>query len=104
MTGGVSGRRHEPYQKKNLEKKLASSTGDFCILSAAPVCSLLHLSRLECASLTFACPPPPRPEWLPPHGQENNNNFKNIKYFEAVCLGFGHRTFKGERIYIYIYI
>lgn len=25
------------YQKKNLDKKLASSTGDFCILSAAPV-------------------------------------------------------------------
>lgn len=25
------------YQKKNLDKKLASSTGDFCILSAPPV-------------------------------------------------------------------
>lgn len=30
-------RRNASYQKKNLERKFASSTGDFCILSAPPV-------------------------------------------------------------------
>lgn len=35
-------RLNTPHQNRNLERKLASSTGDFCILTA-PICLLPHL-------------------------------------------------------------
>lgn len=52
------------YQKKNLEKKFASSTGDFCILSAPPVWFLC--TWVVCVRVAHICG---SPEWLRSHRQ-----------------------------------
>lgn len=59
-------RRNMSYQKKNLDKKFASSTGDFCILSAPPVCSLC--TWVVFVRVAHICV---SPEWLRPHRQRD---------------------------------
>lgn len=53
------------YQKKNLDKKFASSTGDFCILSAPPVYLCTWVVVVRVAHICVS------PEWLRPHRQRD---------------------------------
>lgn len=64
-----SKRRNASYQKKNLDKKLASSTGDFCILSAPPVwfvCTWVAPERVGhiCVPCVAPCARPRREDVL----------------------------------------
>lgn len=57
------------YQKKNLEKKFASSTGDFCILSAPPVWFLCTwVVSVRVAHIYVS------PEWLRSHRRETRRS------------------------------